>query len=205
MQFIRYILVDMKTTRQILIKLSIVLLGMVFASCGGSNSGSTISQKKVRSGLDKYNNGYDLEKGEHGMMRSKSTKKSHLNNLRASVAGGTVNKTDYSKASYRKKRWGGESSYDKKSFNNTGAYNAAAYKASKNNSFDKGYSAGASNFQGQNYATNNNTQERNAGYVRKGSSGYVTSRKNATKQPVIFDRDDYNQLKVSESNSLLGR
>ena len=177
----------------------------MFISCGGSNSGSTISQKKVRSGLDKYNNGYDLEKGEHGMMQSKSTKKSNLNNLRASVAGGTVNKTDYSKASYRKKRWGGGgSSYDKKSFNNTGGYNTAAYRASKNNNFDKGYSAGGSNFQGQSYTTSNNTQERNAGYVRTGNSAYVTSRKNAT-NPVIIDRDDYNQLRVSESNSLLGR
>ncbi len=79
-----------------------------------------------------------------------------------------------------------------------------AYKASNNTSFDKKNSAGDSNFQGQRFATSNNTSERNAGYVKTGSSGYVRSKENV-KAPTIISRDEYNQLGVQESNRLLGR
>ena len=199
-----YSFINMKSLCQILIQSSLVIGVMLFVSCGNKST-TKVSQKKVRSGLDKYNNGYDLEAGEHGMMQSKSTKRSHFDNLRTTASGnGTVRKTDYNKDSYRKKRWGGDSSYGKKSFNGAGDYKAAAYKASQNTSFDKDFSAGGSNYQGKSFTTSNTTQERRAGYIKTGSSGYVTSKEDVP-DPVVISREEYNLLGVKDSNYLLGR
>jgi len=176
---------------------------MLFISCG-SKTTTTVTQKKVRSGLDKYNNGYDLSKGEHGMMQSKSTKKSHYDNLRASALGGSVAKTDYTKSSYRSQRWGGDSRYSKKDYSGSGSYNKTAYNTSENTSFEKGYITNSSRFGGQTYGTSGSTVERRAGYVKTGSSGYVDSMSNAA-EPTIISRDEYNQLGVQQSNNLLGR
>ena len=192
----------MKFTCQILIKFSLAISVISFVSCGSKST--TVTQKKVRSGLDKYNNGYDLGKGNHGMNQSQSTKRSQYDNLRTSALGGNVKKTDYRKDTYRSKRWGKESDYGKKSYANSESYQKTSYKAAENTSFEKGYNAGSSRFDGETFGTSNSTIERQAGYVKTGSSGYVQSRENVP-DPTIFSREEFNQLNIQQSNALLGR
>ena len=192
----------MKLSYQIIMKCCLVFGVMLFVSCGGETT-STVTQKKVRTGLDKYNNGYELSKGEHGTIQSKSSKKSSYNDLRASAIS-SVKKPSYTKESYRRKRWGGDSTYGTKSYSGTESYSKTGYKASKNTNFDKGYNAGSSRFEGQTFATSNSTAERRTGYVQTGTSSYVDSRDNAP-APTIFSRDEYNKLGIQQSNQLLGR
>lgn len=195
----------MKLISQIIIKLSLVLGVIFIVSCG--NKTTTVVQKKSRSGLDKYNDGYDLGKGDHGMNVSKSTKKSHYGDLRTTHGGGAVNKVNYGKDSYRTKRWGGGSNYAKKSYAgnmDASGVKGAPYYVSQNKNFNNNYSTSGSTYQGQNYGATGRAQEDRASNVGTGSSGYVNSRSNLS-QPTIISKDDYRQMAVSETNSMLGR
>ena len=89
-------------------------LALLFASCA---SKTTVTQKKVRSGLDSYNEGYELTKDEHGMTRSSSKQISEYDSQRKSNIGGRdFSGKDYNKEKYRKERWGGSKGYTAKQY-----------------------------------------------------------------------------------------
>ncbi len=195
----------MKLISQIIIKLSLLLGVVLTMSCG--NKESTVVQKKSRSGLDKYNDGYDLGKGDHGMNVSKSSKKSSYNNLKTSHSGGAVSKVDYGKDSYRTKRWGGGATYFKKSYSgkqDASNVKGSPYYVSQNNNFNNTFSTSGSNYQGQSYGTSGSALEGTVSHVRAGSSGYINSKSNVS-QPTVISKEDYKEMAVSETNSMLGR
>jgi len=192
----------MISNRHIVTLFSFVLAVVLSTSCSKQ---TVVNSKPGATDLAKYQGGFELSKDENGVTRSTSTKVSHYDSYRNKASkGSSIRKTDYSKDSYRKQRWGGDSTFGKKSYNGLNDYKAGTYKASDNTSFDKNFTAGGSNYQGQSFATSNNTSERNAGYIKTGSSGYVRSKENAT-PPRIISRDEYNKLGVKDSNNLLGR
>lgn len=183
----------------------VIMLTYLSASCAGK---TTVSQKKVRSGLDSYNSGYELTKDEHGMTRSASKKISHYNNQRNSNLGATdISGKDYNKASYRKARWGGDKSYTAEQYGgktdgsrfqhsphyvSRSAYDGGGFQTVQKNQFNTGrYNTGRA-------------QEAKSDTVKTGSSGYVTSQNNAP-EPLIMSRDEYNKLSVRDTKSLLGR
>lgn len=179
-----------------------------FASC--AKEGVT-KVSKVRSGLNKFNDGYTMEKGDHGMMRSSSDKVSEYDRRASGVGSKDFKGKDYNKASYRKKRWGGNTAYKSKQYagNTDGSRFQHSPHYLKNN-----YKARA---EGQ-YALANNSQYKTGAFnsgrareelglgtdVKKGASTYVTSR-DRRPEPLIMSRQDYRKLSVSDSNRMLGR
>jgi len=179
------------------------------ASCA---SEKTVSHSKVRTGLDKYNNGYSLEKGEHGMMQSNSNKESHFNRQSSFAGARDFSGKDYSKESYRKKRWGGNTGYAAKKYggNTDGSrFQYSPHYVNRN---------AVALADGQFYGTGNNTSRYNdsrfassgekanegrVSLIKTGESGYVSSQ--STAQPRIISKDDYSKLGINESKRLLGR
>lgn len=198
----------MKLIYQLAIKAGLAATVITLASCASETS---VSQSKVRSGLDKYNNGYEMEKGEHGMMQAGSDRISHYDSRSTHMGARDFSGKDYNKESYRRKRWGGDTRYtaqqyagntDGSRFQHSPHYvnrNARAgahgkYAAANNSQFNTGRFA----------VRNNRANEGNASAVRTGSSGYVTSKSNM-KQPLIMSKEDYNQLSIGQTKAMLGR
>lgn len=180
-------------------------LAFFFASCA---SKTTVTQKKVRSGLDSYNDGYELTKDEQGMSRSVSKQVSQFDGQRQSNIGGRdFAGKDYNKESYRKERWGGNKGYTANQYggNTDGskfqhaphyvsrkAYDGGGFKSIKKNQFNAGkYNTGRA-------------QEGRLDTVKTGSSDFVSSRHDAP-DPLVISREDYNKLSVRETKSMLGR
>jgi hypothetical protein len=197
----------MKNIYQYVIKCGLTIAVFALASCA---SKQTFTQSKVRSGLDKYNNGYEIEKGDHGMMKSGSDKQSSYNNKRSNIGAQDFSGKDYNKESYRKKRWGGNQDYAAKKYggNTDGSqYKYSPHYVNRNASSQANgqyATANQSQFNAGKFATGKANESRSTA-VTTGSSGYVTSRNNNVSEPLIMSRDDYNQLNVQQTNSMLGR
>ena len=197
----------MKNIYQPMIKFFLVVTLFAFASCA---SEQTVTRSKVRSGLDSYNDGYEVEKGENGMMRSGSEKVSAYDKKRSNIAAGDFAGKDYNKESYRKERWGGEKNYAAKKFG--GNTDGSKFKHSPHyvnrNASAQGNGQYAtdneSRFNAGEFATGR-ANEGSSNAVKTGSSGYVTSRSRKAQEPLIMSRDDYNQLGVQQTNQMLGR
>lgn len=198
----------MKNIYQRVIESGMAVAVFAFASCA---SEQTVTQsKKVRSGLDRYNNGYEVEKGEHGMMQSGSDKKSAYDNKRSNIGARDFSGKDYNKESYRKERWGGNKDYaaqqyggntDGSQFKHSPHYVNRNASAQANGQYA---TANQSRFNAGKFSTGRANEGRSTA-VQTGSSGYVTSRSNSASEPLIMSRDDYNQLGVQQTNSMLGR
>lgn len=191
-----------------MIKISLVVTVFAFASCA---SEKTVTQSKVRSGLDQYNNGYDIEKGDHGMMRSGSDKVSHYDRKSTNIGVRDFSGKNYNKESYRKERWGGNKDYASKQYGgntDAGRFKHSPYYVSRSTRAQaNGQYANANNSQfntGKYTVSKNKANESRANAVKTGSSGYVTSRNRATK-PLVMSKDDYNKLSVGDTNHMLGR
>lgn len=198
----------MKIFYDVAIKLSIFFAVIMLASCASKKS---VTSSKVRSGLDQYNNGYEIEKGEHGMMQAGSEKVSQYEGKSSYIGARDFAGKNYNKESYRKERWGGNTKYDAKGYagNTDGSrFQHSPHYVDRNaRSRNNGQYANAngeqfltSNFSGASQRAN----ERRASDVKTGASGYVTSRNNMA-QPLIMSKDDYNKLSISDSKSMLGR
>gem|GEM_PF-1522480 len=198
----------MKIFYQLGIKFGLVFAMFVLASCA---SEQTVTSSKVRSGLDQYNNGYDMAKGEHGMMRSGSDKVSEYDRKATNIGARDFSGKDYNKESYRKERWGGNKGYSTKQYGgktdgskfkhsphyvnqNSRAQANGQYATANKSRFNTGRYAAASS----------RANEGSTNAVKTGSSGYVTS-KNKVPQPLIMSKDDYNQLGVRDTKRMLGR
>jgi len=193
---------------QLVIKFGLVLTVCFFASCV---SEQTVTTSKKRSGLDKYNNGYEIEKGEHGMMQSGSDKVSQYDRKRSSVGVKDFSGKDYNKESYRKKRWGGNRGYTAKRYegNTDGSqFRYSPHYVNRNaNAQANGQYSTANQSQydaGTFYGGGIRANEGGLNKIKKGASGYVVSRDNAA-MPLIMSREEYNQLGVQDTNRMLGR
>ena len=198
----------MKYFYQLVIKVGLVSAVFAFASCA---SVQTVTQSKARSGLDQYNNGYDMQKGEHGMMRSGSDKVSEYNRKATDIGSKDFSGKNYNKENYRKQRWGGNKGYNAKQYG--GKTDASRFKHSPHyvnqnaraQANGKYSTANQSGFKTGNYAARSSrANEGRSNAVKKGSSGYVTSR-NKKEQPLIMSKDDYNELSVSDTKRMLGK
>ena len=186
-----------------------VLAVFVFASCA---SEQTVTSSTKRSGLDKFNNGYDIEKGAHGMMRSGSDKVSQYDRKASNIGSRDFSGKDYSKQSYRKKRWGGNKGYNAKQYggNTDGSkfQHAPDYVYRNVRAQGNGEYANANNSHykqtGEFASASERASEGNSNAVKTGSSGYVRSRNNRP-EPLIMSKDDYNKLNINDSKRLLGR
>ncbi len=198
----------MKIFYQLVIKLGLVFAMFMLASCA---SKQTVTSSKVRSGLDQYNNGYDMKKGDHGMMRSGSDKVSEYDRKASNIGARDFSGKDYNKESYRKQRWGGNKGYNAKQyggdtdgskFKHSPHYVSRDTRAQANGKYS---TAGNGQFNTGKYAAaGSKANEGSANAVKTGTSGYVTSR-NKKKQPLIMSKEDYNKLSVSDSKRMLGK
>ncbi|MGJ8656682.1 MAG: hypothetical protein ACSHX6_09535 [Akkermansiaceae bacterium] len=197
----------MKNIYQNVIKSGLAVAVFAFASCA---SEQTVTQAKVRSGLDKYNNGYEMEKGDHGMARSGSDKVSSYNNRRSDIGSRDFSGKDYNKESYRKERWGGNKDYASKQYggNMDGSkFKHSPHYVNRNASAQANgqyATANQSQFNAGKYATGRANEARSS-EVQTSSNGYVISRNRTAQEPLIMSRDEYNQLGVQQTNSMLGR
>ncbi len=198
----------MKSFYQLLINLGLVLAVFAFASCA---SEQTVTQSKVRSGLDQYNNGYDMKKGDHGMMQAGSEKISQYDRKATDIGARDFSGKNYNKESYRKERWGGNKGYNAKQYggktDGSRFEHSPYYVSRETRAQANGQSANADNNQynaGKYTVSNNRATESGANAVKTGASGYVTSR-NKRPQPLIMSKGDYNKLGISDTNRMLGR
>ena len=114
---------------------------------------------------------------------------------------------DYGKESYRKKRWGNNTDYNTKQY--AGNTDGSQFKSSPHY-VQKQALAGSrdSRFNRSKFGTNSvaksNAQETNSTSVKKGQSGYVSSRGDYGDTRVM-SKKEYAELSVRQTNSLLGR
>lgn len=198
----------MKNFYDLVIKFSLVLSVLLFVSCASER---TVKTSEVRTGLDQYNNGYDMEKGEHGMMQAGSEKISEYEGKLSNIGARDFSGKNYTKESYRKERWGGNTKYNAQEYagNTDGSrFQHSPYYVDRNSrARDNGNYAAAN---GSEFATSDfggassRAIERNSADVKTNASGYVTSRNNKP-QPQVISKDDFNKLSISESKAMLGR
>ena len=184
-----------------------LLAVLAIMSC---SSEQTVSNSKVRSDLDKYNGGYDLEKDEHGMTRSGSDKVSQYDEKRSNIRGQDYSGKSYNKENYRKERWGGDKDYAAKQYggNTDGSkFKHSPYYVTRNaNARANGqYSSNdQSRFNAGTYNTGRANESRSDA-VKTGGSSYAASRNRKATKPLIISKDDYTKLGVQDTNRMLGR
>jgi hypothetical protein len=198
----------MKNFYHLVINFSLAFSVLMFASCASER---TVTSGKVRTGLDQYNNGYEMEKGEHGMMQAGSDKISQFEGKKSNIGSRDFAGKNYNKESYRKERWGGNTKYDAQKYagNTDGSrFQHSPYYVDRNaRARDNGKYAAAngSQFATEDFAAaSSRANEGNSDDVKTGASGYVTSRDNRP-QPLIISKDDYNKLGIGDTKKMLGR
>lgn len=202
---------------QFIKQLTNLLLIATIVGLGSCASEKTVSVRKAKSesGLDKFNSNYDYEKDATGLMRAVSDEKSQYSR-KVEFAGTNQKVTgqDYSKQSYRKKRWGqkseyGTSKYQGRKDSNMGESPYYVQQAKVNQQQSRfsgsrygtsGYATNESNYASASNRSNNATSK---------TSGYVTS-KSGYSEPLIMSKKDYSKISqgkmsVKQTNTMLGR
>lgn len=157
--------------------------------------------------MEKYGGDYEYTKDKNGMMRATSDKQSEFASKGEFSTARNFKGKDYGKESYRKKRWGNNTDYNTKQY--AGNTDGSQFKSSPHY-VQKQALAGSrdSRFNRSKFGTNSvaksNAQETNSTSVKKGQSGYVSSRGDYGDTRVM-SKKEYAELSVRQTNSLLGR
>jgi hypothetical protein len=152
---------------------------------------------------------FSIGKDEDGNPMMKSEKRSGFENKTSNFASNRdFDGNDYTKKSYRKDRWGGNTSHTRKKYE--GNTNADHYKKEpwyvRKQVASSGKQATASNkkFSVNPFRTSRAT-EQNARRITSKQDYKVSNRRQTYNQPTITDWKDQSTLSIKDTNSMLGR
>jgi len=191
-------------------KLSIFAIVMILSgflvSCASER---TVTKTKVRKDAWGNEDTFSIGEDEKGNLVAKSDRRSSFEGKSSHLAGNRdFSGNDYTKKSYRKKRWGGNTVFNRKQF--AGNTDASRYKQEpwflkkQANASDKTASVANKEYSINPFRTGEATEQSNASIART-ADAETTIRRSVFKKPSITDWKDQQTLSVSDTNSRLGR
>ncbi len=184
-------------------------LSLICLILGACESETTTTEHKLSQ--DPWGNElpFSVGKDADGNPMMKSEKRSGFENKQSNLASNRdFSGDDYTKKSYRKERWGGDTAFSRKKY--AGDTSAERYKKEpwyvRKQASASGTQATASNkkFSVNPFRTNRATEQ--GGRRISSKQDYKVSNSRQTyKQPTITDRKDQGGLSVKDTNSMLGR
>ncbi len=183
-----------------------LLLGLVVLSSCASESEVTQSEVAQKGSLNKFNENYSYDE-ETGVTKSDS--RSQYESRSAYTGNRSFGDQTYKTESYNKKRWGGDSEYKRKAYQ--GNTDGSQYQYSphfvQQQARAQGQDAAAAgkkfSSRGE-YATSasrlNGTER-----IQRKASAQVESRGAVNQGLKVIGYEDYGNLNVQETNTLLGR
>jgi len=182
------------------------LMGLLLGACAKE---TTVTQSQVKKDVWGNNQSYSVGQDDDGNPVMKSDKRSGFENKHSNIASNRdFSGKDYTKKSYRKNRWGGDTYFGSKKYNgNTkakgyqsepwfvrkqaSASNQQASVANKSFLVNPFNSKRAPDPRTKRYATSTNAK--------------VSNRRGGYKQPSITNWKDQKGLTVKDTNGMLGR
>ena len=198
----------MKNAIQFILSLFVAVLCV---SCGSQRK-VTNSKVRATAGLDKYNSNYEYTKDANGLQRVTSNSRSQYDKGKsASIGARGYNGKNYGKQSYRKKRWGGNDSYDVSQYGGKtdgSRFQHAPLTVSRDGKSSQSY--GSYNKRGGyrtgQYATSGAYEQR-AQAARTKQSDYAATRGNGGKRAKapVMSKQQYAEINIKQTRGLLGR
>ncbi len=176
------------------------------SACG---SVQTVTKEQVRSDWRGRTESFSVGKDENGNPVMKSDRRSSLEGKRSNIAGSReFNGLDYTKKSYRKKRWFGNSLFSKKQYD--GNIDGGRFKSEplflKKQAAASRYRA---QVDGQAFAVDPlssvSAREQSGARFSKPSDAKITARRGVFVQPDIIHWKEQESLTIKDTNKMLGR
>lgn len=181
-------------------------IGFLLGACAKE---TTVTQSKVKKDVWGNDASYSVGQDEDGNPMMKSDKRSSFENKSSNIASNRdFRGQDYTKKSYRKDRWGGETHYDRKKY----AGNTSAERYQKEPWFVR-KQASSSNKQASdskkkfsvNPFRSKRASEQNARRISTSQNSAINNQRNGFQQPTITNWKDQKGLSVKDTNGMLGR
>lgn len=175
------------------------------ASCA---SQKTVTYTKAEAkGLHKYKEGYSYEKDEHGMLRSRSDKRSQYEGKSTYLGTTGYGGKQYRSKKYNAQRWQKQSNVTKPYMGNT---DGSRFQTASNEAVQKSrFSESQSNYGNQEFGTRSvakrGADKRYDRDITTDENHSIRKRRDNRPDPTIMSRKDYGSLSVTETKSLLGR
>lgn len=194
-----------------LLPLFSLCLGCIgFTSCANLKKVRTVTKTEVKEDMWGRKLNYSVGEDDAGNPRMQSDVRSSFENTGGSsiVSGNNYSGNEYTKKAYRKERWGGESSYKTKSYNNTNKannYGKEPWFARKQaNVNGQESSVGKKSFFTKLFGKST-ARERGATDLSKPSDAETNVRRRVFIQPDIIGWKDQQTLSVDDTRGMLGR
>ncbi|SHJ82525.1 hypothetical protein SAMN02745181_2724 [Rubritalea squalenifaciens DSM 18772] len=176
---------------------------------------SCASERKVSytrgesSGISKYESDVRYQQQADGSVRPNKDVRSQYDGRQEYLSARSFGGQDYTTEKYGKKRWGRNTDYANKQYG--GKTDGSHFQYSPEFVQQQAMAQGQlARVNGQNYGANQyaagqaNVQNRNH-YLAKPANAKTESRRGVYKQPDIISKQDFTELSIEESKSLLGR
>ncbi len=169
----------------------------------------TVTKKQVKKDVWGRDEKFSVGKDKDGNPVMQSDLRSSMEGkMNYTASGHDFNGRDYTKSSYRKKRWGGNTIFNRKKYG--GNTDASRYK---NEPWFARKQASASNqsatADGKSYGVNafntSNAREQDSKRITYGSDAETDNRRRIFKQPEIKSWRDQTGMSISDTNQKLGR
>jgi len=184
-------------------------LSIICLILGACASETTTTNQKLSKDVWGNDLPFSIGKDDDGNPMMKSDKRSSFENKTSNLASNRdFSGNDYTKKSYSKDRWGGNTAFARKKYE--GNTNADHYKKEpwyvRKQVASSGKQSTASNkkFSVNPFRTNRAT-EQDARRITSKQDYKVSNRRQSYKQPVITDWKDQSSLSIKDTNSMLGR
>ena len=182
------------------------IIGLFVVSCAEE---TTITKTKVRKDIWGHDEAYSVETDADGNPKMKSDKRSGFENKSSNIASNRDFKgKDYTTKSYRKDRWGGNNSFERKKYaGNTDASRHQKepwFARKKATAGNQQSSAGKKKFSINPFRTKKASEQGRRG-ITSTQDAKVSNRRNAFSDVPITNWKDQKGLSVKDTNGMLGR
>ena len=186
-----------------------LLGGFIIFCVAGCATEKKVTEKKLRLDAWGHEESFSVGKDEDGNPKMKSNKRSSFENKKSSIVRNRdFRGEDYTAKSYRKKRWGGNTVFNKKVYRgNTDAsrYQKEPWFARKRSVEGTKYARA----NGQSYSTSmyrtQRAYESKGKYLPTKSDAQVDSKRRSYRPPSVINWKEQGGLSVQDTNSMLGR
>ena len=183
------------------------VIGLLLASCA---SETTTTEHKVNKDAFGKELPFSVGKDADGNPMMKSDKRSRYENKNSNIESNRdFSGNDYTKKSYRKDRWGGDSHFGKKTYaGNTSAdrYKKEPWYVRKQaSSANKQATASNKNYSVNPFRRSGRASEQGGRRMTTTQDARTSNSRQSYKQPEITHWKEQNGLSVKDTNSMLGR
>lgn len=190
--------------------ISLFLSGLVCALLLGACASETkVTRSQVKKDVWGRDEGYSVGKDEDGNPVMKSDKRSSFENKSSNITSNRdFSGKDYSTKSYRKERWGGDTTFDRKSF--SGNTDVNRYKSEPLFVQKQADAAGQqANVRKKKFSFNpfrsKRASEQGVKRITTTEDAKISNRRQTYQQPDITDWKNQDGLSVGDTNRMLGR